>query len=49
MVSTKTQAGFVPMSHRGLPRPWLEVPMHISVGDAWIADSRTVHWGEQGE
>ena len=49
MVSTKHQAGFIPNSHRGLPRPWMRIPMHMAVGDGWLGDSRHAHWGGQGE
>jgi hypothetical protein len=49
MVSTKHQAGFIPNSNRGLPRPWLRIPMHMAVGDGWLGDSRHAHWGGQGE
>lgn len=39
------QAAFVPYSHRGLAKPWIEVPMHLNPGDAWVGDSRTAHYG----
>ncbi len=39
------QACFVPHSHKGLPRPWWEVPMHINMGDGWVGNSRTSHYG----
>lgn len=39
------QARFIPQSHRGLPNPFWEVPMHCSPGDAAVLDARTMHYG----